>query len=274
MPKFSLSQARSGEGAFLATFSHLPLSEVTTTHADLFKGNHLLIGGEGLEAEVPESAKELGTGLYLVSPEHGAALARRRLADENRATLLALVDGEPDPDVLRRAIPETLRPWDHERLNAQLYAQQGRRYVHRGLFFHDDRERERFLAAGFSKVLEEADLDLPPGDLSLVFDLQPEGTFEAVFRHRGRGDDFKLTRDFPEQGLTREWWIDRYEWKGEERRRPKGRGASLAARLVQGVATTAIFVVSLPVAALVGLSLLTSKLDDVSGTGEKLSDPA
>ena len=270
MPKFTLSQYRTGEGAHLARYSHQSLSELTTTFEDLFDGGLLLIAGEELTAsDLPSSAKERSPGLFEVPGKEAKSLVHERLADDKLATLIALVPTAPDEQVLGRSVAEALRPWDHERLATRLYAQQGKRYAHRGVHLADDRDRERFITSGLEPVLTAAGHAMPPGDPSLVFDLPAESTFEATFRYRGTDDGFRISRDFGEKGLAREWWIDRGEWKGEERRRPKGDAASLGSKVVQGVATGAILAASVPVAMLVGLSLLTTKLADVSGTNDK-----
>ena len=272
MAKYRVWQLRSGEGAILTRWSHLGLGELPKALPELFEGRVLLVAGEDLPPGGPAGAESLGEGLWAVKGAEARAFLAESESLSRRGLIWALVDEIPEEDVRTRCIPEALRPWDHERLGAVVYAQSGKRYAHQGVWFQDPEERRRWLEQALRRILEPAGLELPTGDVTLVLEMPSDATFEAELIAKGRGDGFRLQRDFGNQGFEREWWIERGEWKGEERRRPNRKDAPLRQRFVQGLATTGIFLLSLPVSLFVFLVLLTTKMTAVSSTSSKLDE--
>lgn len=272
MAKYRVWQLRSGEGAILTRWSHLGLGELPQALPELFDGRILLVAGEDLPASGPEGGEDLGEGLWALRGEAARAFVADSDPLSRRALIWALVDELPEADARTRCIPEALRPWDHERLGAVAYAQCGKRYEHRGLWFQDPEDRRRWHEQAVRRILEPAGLSLPSGDVSLVLEMPGDATFEAELVAKGSGDSFRLRRDFGNQGFEREWWVERGEWKGEQTRRPRRGSAPLRQRAVQAIASTGIFLISLPVSLFVFLVLLTTKLTDVSTTSRKLDE--
>jgi hypothetical protein len=275
MSKFRVRQLRSGEGAILTDLSNQSLSELPRVLPELLEKRVLIVAGEGLPKAGPRGAESVAEGAWALRGDDAARFLAEADGRDQRGLIWALCDELPSDDVVGRCLPDPLRPWDNERLDAVAYAQSGKRYAHQGVWFRDEEQRRRWVEAAVARLLDDEGVGLPAGDSTLVLELPTDSTFDAAYTLRGRGDSLRIKRDFGHQGFEREWWIERGEWKGEETRRPKRETAPLAQRLTQGVATAGIFLLSLPVSVFVFFVLLTSKLaTDSTSTSRAANRPS
>lgn len=259
MSQVSVHQLRSGEGWLLTDASHADPSLIPEALSDLLIGP-LLVASEEFESWTPPGGEQLEAHLHAFSGEDAVRMLREWRRWATPGALFACVPRPPDADARRRHAPDALRPWDAERLGATFYGQLGKRFAAHGLWFALERDRARYLEAAFRRLVEEAGHRMPNGDVGVVFDLPADQAVEAEFRVRGRGESFRVSRRFPELGVRRTWRVRDGEWEGEETRTSGRRRASLGRRLVQGLASGLILVLSLPVFLLVALIALVTKL--------------
>lgn len=270
MPKFRVRQLRSGEGAILTQLSNLSVSELPMVRPELFENGVLLVAGEGLPAAGPPGAEGVADGLWVLRGDDASRFVSESHPEGRGRLMWAVLDERPSAERLTRCAPDALRAWDHERLEASVYAQSGEGYAQQGVWFRDEEERRRWLEAAVSRLLDAADRELPTGDATIVLELPTDSTFEATYTLRGKGAAFRIKRDFGNHGFLREWRIERGEWMGEETRRAKRDNAPLAQRITQSLATLGILVLSLPVGLFVACALLTTKLTSGSDSSSKV----
>ena len=272
MSKLSVAQIRSGEGWILTRFSNLGAEVLADGMSDLLVGP-LLVSSEAFETWTPPGGEQLEANLFAFSGDAARAMLRdtsRWGADRGYFACLRKL---PDDDARRRWIPDALRPWDPERLGATAYGQVGRRHPIQGIWFARERDRARYVETAVSKVLAAAGLRLPNGDVTLVLEMPTDSTFEGVYKCTGSGESFSMKREFPSRMLTRRWFVRRGEWEAEEKKSARRSETSFRERVIRATATTGIFLMSLPVFALVALVALVTKLTGSSTSVSKSAPP-
>jgi hypothetical protein len=270
MPNLRVQQLRSGEGSILTHFDSLGPECLADELSDLLEG-FLVISSEAFESWTPPGGEQLEALVYAFTGDAARAMLRDHRRWDRERALFAVVPVLPDEDAKRRCMPHALRPWDAERLNAVVYGQYGSRYAHRGLWFANDEDRRRLDEVAITRLLEKAGLTLPNGDITLVLELPTDATFDATYRASGKGEGFRLRRDFPLRALRKSWWIVRGEWRGEEASLGRRSGQAFSERLARSIASGAILLLSLPVFLLVGAVALFSRL---TGSGTPTSESA
>jgi hypothetical protein len=273
--KLAISQLRSGEGWILTDISSLGPEALATDLADLLNGP-VLIASDDFESHPPAGGQLIDAGLYAFPPEAAKALLREPQRWTKQRAIFAVVPSLPDADARRRWISDALRPWDPDRLRASVYGQLGKRFANRGLWFKDERDRARYVAAAVTKVLGERGVRLPNGDVTLVLETPTDSTFEAEFTVQGSGDALSLKRDFATRGVTRQWFVRRGEWEATERRRSTSGPRSFRQSAAQVVASGLIFLLAIPtflfVAMVAIITKLTGSTTTVSATSKRVDD--
>jgi hypothetical protein len=272
MPKLSVSQVRSGEGWILTRLSNVGPEILAGPMADLLTGP-LLIASEAFETWTPPGGEQLEA--HLVAFRGDAAKAMLRDASRWGAdrAIIACLPRLPDADARRKWLPDVLRPWDPDRLKATFYGQVGKGHAIRGLWVASDRDRARYVEASIEKILGEAGLKLPAGDATIVLEMPTDSTFEGEYAHSGRGASFSLSRAFPSQMVSRRWTIERGEWRGEQTRIRRASELGLRVRAIRFVATAGIFILSIPVFALVALVALITRFSGTTTSVSKSTPP-
>jgi hypothetical protein len=256
MARLSVTQLRSGEGWILTTLSRHGPEAVAAELPDLLVGPLLA----GSESKPPAEGRPLGENLWAFEGDQAKRVLETLPRWAGKGAIVAAVRELPDDDARRRFIPDALRPWDAERLGATFYAQVGSRYHVRGAWFARERDRMRFVEIAFRRLAQAAGVRLPNGDVTIVFELPTDSTFEAVFQVSGSGDALRLSRRFPARGLERTWRIVKGEWEAEERRGLRPGAAGVGRSLGQKLASASIVVLSVPVFLLVGAVALFTRL--------------
>lgn len=272
MPKLTVSQIRSGEGWILTRFSNVGPEILADSMSDLLVGP-LLVASEAFEAWTPPGGEQIEATLYAFIGDAAKAMLRDPSRWAGERAIFACVPRLPDEDARRRWISDALRPWDPVRLGATVYGQSGSGHAIEGLWFATERDRARLVEFAVTRVLAECGLRLPNGDVTLVLEMPTDSTFDATYRYSGIGDTFALKRDFPTRMLAREWFVRRGEWEAVEKRTMRADGTSLRERAIRFSATAGIFLLSLPVFALVALVALMTKFTGASTTVSDSAPP-
>lgn len=268
MAKLTVRQLRSGEGSILTRVSHVGPENLPDAMPDLFDGTVLLASADSFAKAPPAGAETVSPGLFAFRGDAARQLVRAHATWAAEGGIFGIFREMPDEDSRRRSISNPERPWDPERMKALCYAQLGpaSRYAHTGTWFLAESDRRCFVETGVSKLLAEAGLKLPNGDVTLVLEMPTDSTFEAEFDVRGSGPGFSLRREFRTRGLVREWTIDRGEWRCVETRTPQAATRNWRERVISAVATTGIFILSIPTFLVVGVALLIAKFGGGSST--------
>lgn len=272
MPKLSVSQIRSGEGWILTRFSNIGPEILSDRMSDLLVGP-LLIASEAFETWTPPGGDQIEASLYAFMGEHAKAMLRDSSRWAGERAIFACLPRLPDQDARRRWIADALRPWDPVRLGATFYGQFGNGHAIKGLWFATERDRARYVEEGVTKVLTDSGLRLPNGDVTLVLEMPTDSTFDAEYRYSGTGESFSIKRDFPTRMLAREWFVRRGDWEAVEKRTTRATGTTLRERAIRFTATAGIFLLSLPVFALVALVAVVTRFTGASTTVSNSAPP-
>ncbi len=260
MAQLHIRQIRSGEGWFLTQAGSLGPEVIASEMPDRLDGGVLLVASEAFETWTPRGGHQIEAHLYSFSGDAAVEMLRDWRRWGMRRAILAVVPAMPDDDARRRNMPDSLRPWDPDRLKATVYGQLGKDWAQSGLWFAAERDRVRYIEAAVVKALADHGARLPNGDVTIVLDLPPDATFDAEFTLAGSGAAATIRRAMPEKGTEREWTVASNEWTATERRTRRRSGREMKVRFAQGLATLGIILVSIPTFIMVAIVALIAKL--------------
>lgn len=265
MPAFRVNQIRSGEGWILTDPQNVGVEAMASELADLLVGP-LVIASEDFETWTPPGGEQLEAHVFAFLGDAAKAMLRDWKRWGGRRAIVACFPSLPDADARRRFMPDALRPWDPDRMKATFYAQLGKDWAQQGTWFAKERDRARFVETAVKRVLDAASVRLPNGDVTIVFEMPTDSTFEAKFDVSGSGDSLRIKRDFPSRMLSREWFVNKGEWEAVERKSSARASKSLKQRALSALATTGIVVMSIPVFCIVAVAAVIAKLTGASTT--------
>jgi hypothetical protein len=268
MARHDVRQQRSGEGALLLQVDPLGPEQLPELAPALLEGVLLVWCRESIA--LPNGADEVAPQLWALRGSQILEFFQAAHRWAAHGAIFGLLDEVPDVETRTRCIAHSERPWDHERLGLQVYGQVGRGLACQGIWFADEELRRRWLEMAVAHWIAPSGCELPNGDACLVFGFPFDGTWATRFHSKGKGAEFRLTCSDPARGKSREWRIERNEWKGAEHPLVRSPGHGLWRSFSQYLASALIFLLSLPVAVLLGVVMMSTKMTASSGTSKRV----